>query len=147
MKSRFSNELHKYLIISVWYEQRSVLKKVKLPKGFDFHPCALNMLNEFGNLDIGDKKKSKGIVAAKNTVQIQPSLAMGEEKLIQHFSKLLGVKLCPLGEIDEGFFFLAVAENGSIHILGQDIYLVGKDFDHASETLLKGSEIYAIEIG
>ena len=58
----------------------------------------------------------------------------------------MGVKLCPLGEIDEGGFFLTVDENGSVYILEQDIFFVGKNFVHALETLLKGDEIHAIEI-
>ncbi len=146
MIKQFSDESTKMLLSSGWYKNRKVLDKVKLPKMFNFHNKALDILNEFGNLKVGDSKKSKGKFMAKCTIQFFPNLAEGEEDRFIEFSNELGVSLCPLGEVNEGYFFLAVDQHGKIYILDQELFLVGNDIHEGIENLITGGKIERIQI-
>ena len=144
--SRFSNEVHALLVRAGWHDGRHALSKVNLPQGFAFHERALKILAEFGNLEIGDARPRKGLVAAKSTICLKPSLALGEAQRFLHFSKALGVHLCPLGELDDGRFFLAIDERERVYVLELDICLAGDTFDSALETLLLGDRLIAVEL-
>ncbi|MFB9080258.1 SUKH-3 domain-containing protein [Flavobacterium procerum] len=146
MNIPFSEESIKMLLNSGWNENRRVLDKVKLPKGYHFHDAALKILNEFGNLRIGDYKKGKGKFMAKCTIQFLPILASCEEDRFIEFSDALGVSLCPLGEVNEGYFFLAVDEYGKIYVLDQELFLAGNDIQEGIETLITGGKIERIDI-
>jgi len=142
----FSQEVLKSLLWAGWHSNRKVLKKLKLPKGFDFPDIALKILDEFGDLKIGDIQQKKGTHMAKSSIQFSPILADGEEGTFEDFSNALGVKLCPLGEVNGGYSFLAVDECGKIYILEQDIFIVGNDIQEGIETLIKGAQIQKLNV-
>lgn len=106
---------------SGWYENRRVDTKnyqaYLESRGYVVHSCVSEFLKEFGGLRIVfwhtngvddelnfDVAKSNGIIPAN----------------VKRDSAILKVELCPIGEFDEGFAYLAMDCNGNVYARYQD---------------------------
>ena len=132
----FSDEVARMLSESGWYSGRNAEKALKLPAGFAVFPAASQILKEFGNLKCG--KRGRGIDRARSTLNLDPSLAAGESDRFDPYARLLGARLYPLGEADDGHSFVAIDDKGRVFLVMDFMMFVGEDFVSALETLLLG---------
>ncbi|MER7756714.1 SUKH-3 domain-containing protein [Kitasatospora sp. NPDC097643] len=79
------------------------------------HEAAELFLSEFGGLDV--RISGPGINVAKARFHFDPELALGEEDRFADWSATLGRDIFPIGELDEGRFFLGIDEDGEIHLV------------------------------
>lgn len=69
---------------------------------------------------------------------IDPLLALGEEHRFRAHAESIGKELFPLGEAGNGHVFLAVAPDGIVYALMEDLWEAGADIDDAIERLVLG---------
>jgi hypothetical protein len=74
--------------------------------GVEMHPAAERFLTEFGGLEVDIR--GPGRSAAREPFELDPALCEGEEGRFRGWSATLGRSLYPLGELDEGRFFLGI---------------------------------------
>ena len=146
--NRFSRHTEKTLRQAGWYPGRQVpdlvasWKDNKMLSGFEMFPTAEMVLKEFGGLKIDEK--GPGETCARETFEVNPTLAGYEEDFFRDFSTLLNTRLYPLGEVANGHCYWAIGENSQIYLLMFDIRLLGKNIDEAFENLIIGRK--AIEV-
>ena len=133
---RFSEFTWQLLKDAGWYPERDVLSSVEWPPEFTLFPVAADILKEFGHLTIGEI--GPGITCARSIVYFEPNRAGGEDDRFAYYEEILGRKLCPLAEVDRGYFFLASDEQGMIFLLMDVLFFVDGNFDRALEKLLVG---------
>lgn len=131
-----SNEIARMLAECGWHAGRDVSAALKLPKDFVIFPTVQRILAEFGNLKCG--KRGPGIECARSTLNLDPSLAEGESDRFKPYSQLIGSKLYPLGEGDDGHYFVAVDERGRVFLVMDFLMFVADSFEVALENLLLG---------
>lgn len=126
-----------------WHEGRAVRGRVArwraelAPEGFRLHAAAERILLEFGGLRVGSA--DRGRERATSKLDLDPSLALGEhDRLHEYFDELRGRNLFPLGEVDDGHGFLAMAEDGEVFLLMDAIYDAWPSFEIALPALLLG---------
>jgi hypothetical protein len=134
---RFSAATTQMLLDSGWFPGRDVLHQLALPPGFTPFPAALNVLKEFGNLDIGNP--GSGIECARTPVTLNPTLAIGETDRFEAFRQLLKISLYPLGETRDGHAFIAIDQYDRVFLAFDDLYFVGDTFEQALDNLLTGT--------
>jgi len=135
-EKRFSEEIMEMLKPSGWFSGRDVRDLIKLPDDFEVFSAALEVLKEFGLLRFG--KRGAGIECARSVINCDPMLAVGESDRFSEYSEWLQSQLYPLGEVDDGHYFLVIDEMGRTFLLMNDLKLVHITFDGAIENLLKG---------
>jgi hypothetical protein len=126
-----------------WREGRDVRELVThwsaelAPEGFRLHAAAERVLLEFGGLRVGSS--GTGRERATSRLVLDPSLALGEhDRLHEYFDELRGRDVFPLGEVDGGHAFLAMAEDGEVFLLMDAIYDAWPSFESALPALLLG---------
>ena len=68
-------------------------------------------------------------------------MAYYERDLFEKFGRMVDTGLYPLGEAADGWYYLAIGENGRVYYVMEDIILVGDTEDEALENLLIGRDI------
>jgi hypothetical protein len=79
-----------------------------------------------------------GEECARESIELIPLLAVGEEDRFRAFATVLGTKLYPLGEAGNGHVFLAISEEGRVYALMDELWLVGDTMEAALENLVRG---------
>ncbi|MGC4813357.1 SUKH-3 domain-containing protein [Micromonospora sp. DT228] len=80
--------------------------------GLEMHPAAEAFLSEFGDLVVD--VHGPGRTAARVPFELNPSLCVGEEGRFLAWGGKIGRSLYPLGELDQGRFFLGMDDRGVI---------------------------------
>jgi len=145
-EKRFSEFTEKILLNAGWFENRNCKENLKewkdeLKKSdpdFEIFLKVEVALLEFGEIHI--KQRESGIDFARETLEINPLLCVGESDRFADFESEIGEKLYPLGEGGGNHFFIAIAESGKIYGLMMEILLIANTFDEALENLILGKK-------
>lgn len=126
-----------------WHPDRSVSDDVERWKRelaeFAIFDVAETVLTEFGGLEC--KEQGPGIEAARSKFSLDPTLALGEGDRFDDFEKEIDRRLYPLGEVDGGHAFLAIADDGRIYAMEQALWHVGDDIWDALDRLMRGRKM------
>jgi hypothetical protein len=79
------------------------------------HQAAGAFLAEFGGLTI--PYGGPGLTRAREKLEFDPLLALGEEDRFADWSGLIDRTLFPVGELDHGRYFLGIDEAGEIYLV------------------------------
>lgn len=90
-------------------------------------------------------KKGPGINVARESFTLDPILVEGERDRFERFEDRLNVSLFPLGEGGNGHFFIAIADNGKVYAIMDDILKIGDNVDEALNNLIIGIRPTRIE--
>lgn len=110
-----------------------------LSPDFELFPAAREALERFGGIRV--EQEAPGEDCKRETFDLDPSLALGEEDRFRSFEPLISGKLYPLGEAGAGHAFLAISERGEVYALMHDLWLVGRSIDDALERLIRGRHL------
>ena len=111
--------------------------------GFSMHAAAEAVLLEFGGLHVGDS--GPGVECARADVRLDPTLAIGErDRLQEYFPQVHGRGLYPLGETDGGHCILAIAEDGEVFRVMDEVIDRWPSFRVALRALLLGLRSRAV---
>ncbi|MFE4176433.1 SUKH-3 domain-containing protein [Streptomyces sp. NPDC056909] len=112
-----SAEVEAVLRDAGWRPGRSVdtavWREVLEADGFRMHLAAEEFLREFGGLRVGDR--GPGITRAREAIEFDPLLAVGEGDYFGEWSEEIGHRLFPVGELDHGRAFLGLDEQGELY--------------------------------
>lgn len=81
----------------------------------DMHPVAERFLAEFGGLVVDNH--GFGRTAAKEPFELDPDRCEGEEGRFLDWSQTLSRSIYPVGELDEGRFFLGIDEQSELYLV------------------------------
>ncbi|MFF3920698.1 SUKH-3 domain-containing protein [Streptomyces sp. NPDC001852] len=79
------------------------------------HDASEAFLTEFGGLDV--QISGPGITCAKTPFHFNLDLLIGEEDRFADWSDTIGRALFPIGELDQGRFFLGIDENSEVYLV------------------------------
>lgn len=136
----FSRDVSNVLRTAGWDPERERSNDVAgwvraLEPEFSPFPRALEVLTRFGGVDV--KLSGPGEAWARQSFRFDPTRAEGEGDRFSDFSRMLGVRLYPLGEVGNEAF-LAISEDGKVYALMLDLWLVGATIEDAIETMVRG---------
>ena len=100
---------------------------------------ARTVLSEIGGLRLDEW--GAGLDAARSKFDLNPARALGERMRFADFEKDIGLRLYPLGEIDDGAAFLAIAEDGRIYAMEQALWYAGDDIWDALDRFIRGRKM------
>jgi hypothetical protein len=103
---------------------------------FEIFPAAAEALSVYGGLRL--EQRSPGLSMARETLELDPTLALGEDDRFDRFANVVGRRLFPLGEGGGGAYFLAISEDGMVFGVGDFIVEVGRSIDEALTNLVVG---------
>lgn len=134
-------EVVRVLYAAGWTEQRSVENEteawsIELSPGFRLFPAAEMALRQYGGIHI--KQSGPGEETARESFELNPLLAIGEEDRFDEHASRLGEPLYPLGEAGNGHVFLAIAPDGRVFALMDDLWFLGESMEAAIERLILG---------
>ncbi|RGC67841.1 hypothetical protein C5N14_16665 [Micromonospora sp. MW-13] len=114
MVERFPPDVERALQRAGWFLERQVETSRWRAEliGLDMHPAAEAFLGEFGGLVVD--AQGPGRTAARTPFELNPSLCVGEEDRFLAWGDETGRSLYPLGELDQGRFFLGMDDRGVI---------------------------------
>lgn len=149
---RFSDTVEQVLIGAGWFHGRNVgslvsqwEEELRLSDNFEMFATAERALSEFGGLFVN--QEGPGETCSREPFRIDPTLAIHEADRFAEFADFLKMKLYPLGEAFGGHGFLAIAENGQVVLLMQDIQSLGESIEEALEHLVLGVKpVFLIEL-
>lgn len=141
MQKPFNPTTLRVLTAAGWTERRDRpddldLWEKKLSLGFALFSSAADALRRFGGIQV--TRRAPGAGWALRSFHLDPVLALDEEDRFEEFGELLGARLYPLGELDDGHAFLAIDEAGRVYALMLDVWLLGDSIDDAIEALVTG---------
>lgn len=114
-----SVEVEEALMRAGWWPDRRVdtaAWRAQLEaSGFAFHEAAEQFLSEFGGLSV--EHGGHGISRAREPFEFDPLLALGEDGRFNEWGDLIGKRIAPLGELDQGKYFLGIDEDGVIYLV------------------------------
>ncbi|MFC1404559.1 MULTISPECIES: SUKH-3 domain-containing protein [Streptacidiphilus] len=99
------------------------------------HEAAERFLAEFGGLSVS--LSGPGITCAKTPFEFDPELCVGEGDRFADWGETIGRDLFPIGELDQGRFFLGIDEHSEIYLVADWIATFGPLKD-ALEKLVLG---------
>ena len=142
---RFSPETERVLRLSGWFPGRQTeIQDWKLQLSrFSWHSAAERFLTEFGGITV--ELSGPGVSCARQSFEIDPELAVGEEGRFQELSERFDRRFFPLGEVGVGDFFLAIDENGLLYLLAAWAFHLGA-WDEALENLITGVEAMKVSL-
>jgi hypothetical protein len=85
---------------------------------FVLFPSAEECLLELGGLHF--EQRGAGENVALGDFFFDPTVAVGESDRFADFEKIIGTRLCPIGEAENGYSYLAIAEDGLMLSLMDD---------------------------
>ena len=106
-------------------------------EGFTVFPEVLKVLEEFGELTIGEH--GAGEDTEKSVVTMDPEPALTASELFIEYRVLTKKNLCPVGIIGEEDY-LGMDISGQVYYVGDWVWYLGDNFAHALETLLLGKK-------
>ena len=125
-----------------WFEGRDVgdrlvewRKRLRLD-GFEPSRAAERALREFGGIQVD--QRGPGVNLARQSFVIDPLLGLGERDRFEHFEAVLGLPLYPFGECENGATFLAIAADGRVFALAEQIDLAGETALDGIVNLIRG---------
>ncbi len=93
-------------------------------------------LKHYGGIHV--KQSGPGEEAARESFELNPLLAIGEEDRFAEHALRIGEPLYPLGEAGNGHVFLAIAADGRVFALMEDLWFLGENMEAAIERLILG---------
>jgi hypothetical protein len=112
-------------------------------EGFVLHPAAEAVLLEFGGLVVGEV--GPGLTMVRSDVHLDPALVAGErDRLQEYFSELRDRDVYPLGEVHRGHGFLAIARDGEVFLVMDEVHRRWPSFRMALTHLLLGIRSQAV---
>jgi len=139
----WSRETEAVVARAGWHPGRSVADRVArwgselaTEGGFELFPAASSALGEFGGLEFA--ASGAGVDFARGNVNIDPSLAIGEEDRFRELETRHGLKLFPLGEAYDGNLFLGIDPSGRVYLIDDELTLAGASIYRAIENLISG---------
>ncbi|NUP23769.1 MAG: SUKH-3 domain-containing protein [Streptomyces sp.] len=139
MEAKFSSDVADVLRTSGWDPQRTVdPTQWTLPfeeRGIRAHQQAQEFLAEFGGLNVDIS--GPGVNCAREPFELDPLLCLGEEDRFSEWGEELGLQLFPLGELDQGRFFLGMDENGVVYLVADWVARFGP-WPQAIDALVRG---------
>jgi hypothetical protein len=137
--TRFSPEVEGVLREAGWTPERRVevdgLVAPFATEGLRPHRAAIDFLAEFAGLDI--QIRGPGVTRAREPFELDPSLCEGEEGRFADWGQEIGHELFPIGELDNGRYFLGIDENGEVYVIETWVASFGVMPD-AMENLVRG---------
>jgi hypothetical protein len=79
------------------------------------HEAAEGFLSEFGGLAFAHG--GPGISRAREPLELDPLLAIGEDEMFREWGELIGEGIFPIGELDNGRYFLGIGESGALYLV------------------------------
>lgn len=139
--SRFSGDIERVLRAFGWHPGRAVAdwqREVESKLGGEFvaFDAAREVLTEFGALVLD--LEGPGESVALGRVSFDPLCALGESDRFDEFGKVAGERLYPLGEYDNGHFFIGIGMSGAIYCLMDSLQVVGGNIDEAVHAFVEG---------
>ena len=148
-KRKLNIKAKEVLEASGWDETRSITE-MNYPKDFSFPEHVKNILISLYGLNIKTKPREiveeNSISCFYGDLEFFPENAAGENEngTFGYFSKMLHKNFYPLGEITNGFFYIALDDNECLYLLGDNIIKLGDNFYQGLYMLLigiKGKEL------
>lgn len=115
--------------VDVWRERLEASGEVRM------HDAAERFLAEFGGLSM--RISGPGITCARTPFTFDAEFLVGEEGRFAEWGQEIGHDLFPIGELDEGRFFLGIDENSEIYLVETWVAAFGTAQD-ALEKLVLG---------
>lgn len=138
---RFTDETEQALRDAGWTPGRTVDTRSwrqRLEKsGIVFHDAAQTFLAEFGGLSVD--VDGPGISCARSPFELDPDLTDGEEDRFADWSQEIGAALVPIGELDQGRYFLGISDSAELFVVADWISSLGTG-DEGLERLIRGIE-------
>ena len=103
---------------------------------FYLFPLAEEILLEIGGLSFD--QSGPGETVARSSFFFDPTVAEGESDRFTDFEKVIGARLCPVGEANDGYSYLAIAEDGRMLCLMDDGWIIGKTIEEGLLALVVG---------
>ncbi|PSM37785.1 hypothetical protein C6Y14_40680 [Streptomyces dioscori] len=137
MMARFSPGTEQRLRDAGWVPDRRVdLTRWRASLSeFTWHEAAEKFLREFGGIRV--ELDGPGVTRALEPFELDPELAVGEAGRFAELSERFGRHFFPVGEVGQGEFFLAIDEEGVVHLLAAWVLRCGPS-DLALERLITG---------
>lgn len=139
MKAQFSPDVAGVLREFGWHPERIV---DSTPWTHPFEERGLpapqevkDFLAQFGGLNV--KVSGPGVNCAREPFELDPLLCLGEEDRFSEWGEELGVSLFPIGELDDGRFFLGMDEQGVMYLVADWIASFGL-WPEAIDALIRG---------
>ncbi|MBL8944633.1 MAG: SUKH-3 domain-containing protein [Myxococcales bacterium] len=107
----------------------------KLGPGFKPSRAAECAMRRFGGLAVD--VRGSGNACARTSFRLDPLQAWGEEDRFARFATL--GQLFPLGIAGDGHGFIAIASDGRVYLVMDEVQLLGESIEQAIENLLTGS--------
>ncbi len=114
----FTENTKNILKVGGWSEARkfpiSEIQKKYQEKNLALHSAALNFLENFANLEFQYKSNKYNDEIDEFHFMLDRTVLIADPEDIMDFSDCIGVKLCPIGEMDRGNSVVTMAEDGRI---------------------------------
>lgn len=153
MLGRLSSRVAEFLSQHGWHAGRDARELVSqweqaffAAEPFELSAPARRVLLSLGGLEF--EQDDPGETVARTGFRFDPTLASGEADRFSDFEGLLDTRLCPVGEANGGYSYLAVAEDGRVLCIWDDAWIIGETIEEALESLVlgrRGLEIHAPE--
>lgn len=98
------------------------------------HDAADEFLTEFGGLR--SEFSSPGVTSAREPFEFDPSLCLGEEDRFVDWNRRTGKNIFPLGELDNGRFFLGIDEDSVMYLVADWLGEFGPGLDGLRKLIL-----------
>ncbi|WP_422753326.1 SUKH-3 domain-containing protein [Micromonospora sp. WMMD708] len=133
------DQLRRALLNAGWISGRQVdigrWQSLFAHAGLPMHSAANSFLSEFGGLTF--PYAGGGISRSRASVELDPLLAIDEEDLFLEWGQLVGRRIFPLGELDDGRYFVGIDESSSIYLVADWLGHFGEGM-HGLESLILG---------
>ena len=103
---------------------------------YELSYVAREILLAFGGLSF--PQSGPGVSVARASFVIDPTLAAGEADRFEELGATIGQPVCPIGECDGGYYFLAVAPSEDTYCIMDDAWKIGSNFATALNALVSG---------
>jgi hypothetical protein len=116
--------------------------------GFCAHDAALTFLREFGGLRI--QYPHAKLAGMTDDMHFDPSIIVKHvvSDDVDAYGKVIGRKLCPIGEAARGYLVLMMDEQGAVYGAYDDFFAEVADSGPAAiESLCSGKELKSIPVG
>jgi len=143
--TRFSASTLRHLEESGWYPERKI--QIPVAEGMDIFPAALKVLQEFGNLNIGER--GQGMNVAKDSIEFR-IMSYDWKKGNWHFdyvdelAKSIDMRAYPIGFTSNGGN-LVIDEEGRVFMLGDIDFFMGSSIEETIEKIINGIKANKIE--
>lgn len=116
--------------------------------GFVVHEAAADFMKEYGGLYI--QYPHAKVAGMKDEMHFDPAIVITHitPAAVNAYAKVLGTKLCPIGEAARGYLTLMMDERGQVYASYDDFFaLVGRSGADAIEALCSGRDLEIIPMG